>query len=324
LTDTDRSHFLTLLDREMQQHEVVLHAYVLMDNHYHLIVRTQHPNLSRFMHGVNTAYTVWFNLKHARTGHLFEGRYKAIAMEEVEYLLTVSGYVHLNPVRVHGWRDRPVAERLQRIIEYPWSSYRHYAKGRGQSSGPCVSCDSVWGDLAAQSVRQGCQRYRAYIENWLKADAERNSRHHAAISDSHTPFAAVQRGSYLGCGEFGEMIERMLTGDRPLTEQVVGYRQWRRNAPIEDVLAAAMHVVQVDWPVIARGARPNRPRRDEIMWLMRMAADRNLGEIGLLMGVKQAAVSLATKRVADRMTAEEPMRRRMQDARDAVIKIVKT
>ena len=70
---------------------------------------------------------MWTHKRNRRTGHVFEGRFKAIVMEEEGYLRSVSAYVHLNPVRVRGWNGRPVAERLDRLTKYPWSSYPELA-----------------------------------------------------------------------------------------------------------------------------------------------------------------------------------------------------
>ena len=82
-TVEDRPHLLELLTEGMERYEVRLYGYVFLTNHYHLALQTEHPNLHEFMHYLNTAYTVWVNRRNHRTGHLFEGRYKAIVMEEV-------------------------------------------------------------------------------------------------------------------------------------------------------------------------------------------------------------------------------------------------
>jgi putative transposase len=144
-TVTDRKHLLELLSAMLARHAVVLHAYVLMDNHFHLVVRTPQANLSRCMHDVNTGFSVWTNKRNRRTGHVFEGRFKAIVLGEAGYLRSVSAYVHLNPVRVKGWKDRPVAERLERVRTYPWSSYRDYTRRGPVDREPAISCGEVWG-----------------------------------------------------------------------------------------------------------------------------------------------------------------------------------
>ena len=70
-----------------------------MDNHYHLLLETPLGNLSQIMHHINGAYTTYFNTKRSRSGHLFQGRYKAILLDADEYAKELSRYIHLNPVR---------------------------------------------------------------------------------------------------------------------------------------------------------------------------------------------------------------------------------
>lgn len=95
---TDREKFLNILKITRVRYAYYLHAYVLMDNHYHLLIETPLPNLNQAMQNINTSYTVYINKKYGRSGHLFQGRYKAIVIDKDSYLLTVSRYIHLNPV----------------------------------------------------------------------------------------------------------------------------------------------------------------------------------------------------------------------------------
>ena len=76
-----------------------LHGYVLMENHYHLILEAPEGNLSRAMQWLNVSYSTWFNRRHRRIGHLFQGRFKAIIADPQEWGLALSRYVHLNPLR---------------------------------------------------------------------------------------------------------------------------------------------------------------------------------------------------------------------------------
>ena len=116
------------------------------------MLQTEHPNLKRLMHYLNTAYTVWTNKRNRRTGHLFEGRYKAIVMQEEGYLLSVTGYVHLNPVRVSPWRSKPIEERMKHAASYPWSRYKAYTKTMPKGAQPEISCDRAWGELGERDL----------------------------------------------------------------------------------------------------------------------------------------------------------------------------
>ncbi|MCJ7746641.1 MAG: transposase, partial [Desulfobacterales bacterium] len=117
MDDGDRIKFLEIFEDYHDRYGILVHAYVVMDNHYHVILETPKGNLLKVMHGVNGSYTGYFNRKYGRVGHLFQGRYKGIIVEKETYLIPLSRYVHLNPVRA-GVVERPE--------QYRWSSYRGY------------------------------------------------------------------------------------------------------------------------------------------------------------------------------------------------------
>src|SRR5215472_1190357 len=100
--DSDRAHFLEVLAEVVERFGIRIHAYALMDNHYHLLVETPEANLSRAMQWVNVSYSVWFNRRHDRAGHLFQGRFKSVLVEDDTGWQEVARYVHLNPVRIGG------------------------------------------------------------------------------------------------------------------------------------------------------------------------------------------------------------------------------
>lgn len=110
----DRELFLETLGSVIKRYNWLCHAYCLMDNHYHLMIETPEPNLSKGMRQLNGVYTQTYNRRHKETGHIFQGRYKAILVEKEEYLLELCRYVILNPVR---------AGIIKRPEEWQWSSY---------------------------------------------------------------------------------------------------------------------------------------------------------------------------------------------------------
>jgi putative transposase len=118
-TDEHRRMFLKLLEEATHLYQIEIHAYCLMDNHYHLLLCTPHANLGRAMRHINGVYTQRFNRLEKRDGPLYRGRYKAILIEEQTYLLQVSRYIHLNPVS---------ANICSTPNDYPWSSYNNYTK----------------------------------------------------------------------------------------------------------------------------------------------------------------------------------------------------
>ena len=101
LDETDFDGFSQILSEVCERYNWVIHSYCLMNNHYHLLVETPDANLSKGMRQLNGVYTQWFNRKQRRVGHLFQGRYKAILVEKDAYLLELSRYIILNPIRAH-------------------------------------------------------------------------------------------------------------------------------------------------------------------------------------------------------------------------------
>ncbi len=115
--------FLDLLSEISQRFKVDIHGYCLMDNHYHLLLHTQLPNLNLAMKHLNGVYTLRFNRNSKRDGPLFRGRYKAVLIDKESYLLNVSRYIHKNPSEAKLVKDDQ---------KYPWSSYQYYNLNQGK------------------------------------------------------------------------------------------------------------------------------------------------------------------------------------------------
>jgi REP element-mobilizing transposase RayT len=159
--DTDRLRFLDQLEERVEQHGVRLYLFSLMANHFHLAFETPQANCSTIMQSLLTAYTVYFNLRHRRHGHLFDGRYKAKLVEGDEYLLSLSRYIHLNPVRVRAVEKLPLADRVQFLRSYRWSSYPGYIGRRKKLEFVCSG--PVLGQMSGP-VKGQMARYRRFVE----------------------------------------------------------------------------------------------------------------------------------------------------------------
>lgn len=151
LDDTDREEFLEILEQTVDRFNWLCHAYCLMTNHYHLLIETVDPTLSRGMRQLNGVYTQAFNRRHEQVGHLFQGRYKAILVEKEAYLLELSRYIVLNPVR---------AKMVKKPEEWEWSSYRATA-GLSEVP-PFLTTDWILSQFADE--RKKAQRlYRRFV-----------------------------------------------------------------------------------------------------------------------------------------------------------------
>lgn len=211
LDDRDRRHGLELLAAVVDRHGVEIHAYVLMPNHYHLLVRTPNANLSAAIQWLNTAYAIWWNRRHERGGHVFQGRFKAVPVEAGEWALACSLYVHFNPVAIEalalskarkaaeakGLRSADpalLAKRLEMLRGFRWSSYGSYAGYCGAP--PWLTTAELWGRTG------GCQGYRELAERRVNQGQEESL------------WSRLKWGVVLGGERFVEEVRQRLKTNR--------------------------------------------------------------------------------------------------------------
>jgi REP element-mobilizing transposase RayT len=189
LDKQDRIRFLSLLARSLETYVVVLHAFVLMRNHFHLLIETKKANCSEFMRHFNISYTSWFNWRHRRSGNLYQGRYHAHLVDADRYLLEVSRYLHLNIVRVKRRQSLASSERWQYAKGYRWSSLAGYVHEK-------AVLDFVNYSMILEMIG-GRRAYRSYMTGALKHTAE-------------NPFKKVKRRMILGGEDFVAEVKRHL------------------------------------------------------------------------------------------------------------------
>lgn len=162
--DFDRQRYLRRLQQTVENTRVRLYQFCLMPNHVHLVLETPLANVSQFMHRLETAYCIYFNIRHHRSGHLMQGRFGAQLVRGDDYLLRLTRYVHLNPVRTSETRDLPMGIRIDTLLEHKWSSYLGYIGAKSQYSfvdeGPVLA-------LVAGNLAGARRRYRQYVETGL-------------------------------------------------------------------------------------------------------------------------------------------------------------
>ena len=115
--DEDRGYFLKQLSDNLTRNGFQCYAWVLLGNHYHLLVRTSDKPLAAFMRRLNSVYAAYINRKYHRKGYLFQDRYKSIATQDQRYIEEIVRYIHLNPVRAR------VCRSLKELDTYPWSGH---------------------------------------------------------------------------------------------------------------------------------------------------------------------------------------------------------
>jgi len=154
--ESDRNAFLDIFAATIDRYNWVCYAYCLMSNHYHLLIQTPDGNLSKGMRQLNGVYTQSYNRRHKKIGHLFQGRFKGILVEEDAYLLELSRYIVLNPVK---------AGMVNQVGGWPWSSY---ASMIGEHQSPdWLSSDYLLSQFSTQR-KTAIKRYIAFVDAGLK------------------------------------------------------------------------------------------------------------------------------------------------------------
>jgi putative transposase len=166
--EIDYATFLELLARSSEIYGVEILGYVLMRNHFHLLLRTPRANLQEFMRHFNISYTSYFNRRYHRPGHLFQGRYKSFLIDADSYLLAALRYVHLNPVHVSDMKDLTLSEKMRYLDGYQWSSYPGYTRQDNQS--PLVHYDIL--DMFGADTPTRYESYKRFVEAGLAGGFE--------------------------------------------------------------------------------------------------------------------------------------------------------
>lgn len=164
IDNKERYRFLAYLSESLETYQVIMHAYILMINHFHLLIQTKKANCSEFMRHFNIRYTGWFNWRHHRNGNLYQGRYKAYLIDADNYLLEVSRYLHLNCVRVKTLRGLEYREQWQYVRDYQWSSLAGYLNEKG------VVKNIEYGLIL--SMVGGRKAYRKFVIDGIKKDID--------------------------------------------------------------------------------------------------------------------------------------------------------
>jgi REP element-mobilizing transposase RayT len=301
-SDADRQRFLETLVRSLARYQVELYAYVLLPNHFHLLAKTKRPNLSRWMHWLMVTYTVFFNRRHGKVGHLFQGRYKSLLVEGGSYLLGVSRYLHLNPVRERVLGAGDPKERRERLRDYPWSSYRGYASV-GKQAG-FVTEELVLEEMDARGTRESKLRYRRFVEEGLVREIE-------------NPLEAAQWQAVLGSEGFLQRVKDKMQPHREKRREVKALRQGTSGLDplaIIDRVAAQYHVSAER---LLRGREYGLQARGIAMWCVWQLCELTLREIGSIFGgMDYAAVAQRIRRIEHDQPMQKTLKKVLQQCQN--------
>jgi len=272
----DREQFLSYLQSAVERYRAVIHTYCMMTNHYHLLVETPYGNLSEIMRHINGAYTTYFNVKRKRSGHLFQGRYKAIIVEADEYALELSRYIHLNPVR---------AGMVKNPQDHEWSSYRNYA---GFTTEPGWLTRSLV--LESISGKDTCASYRSFVEALIGAEYA-------------SPLEGVVASTILGNQEFIEKVA---------VTHVIANR-FDRSVPAARKLPGLPTAERVEAAVKAVLGEADPLLRKFVIYFCQRHGGMKLKQVGEKFGIGDAAVSVTCKRLLGHAAKDQKVQKAMED-----------
>ena len=291
----DYELFLERLGQFSGQFEVGLLCYCCMPNHFHLYLRTQQANLSRFMQSLLTSFTIALNHRHDSSGHVFQGRFGAHLVENEAYGAEVSRYIHLNPVRTSALRPAPIAGRRKALRAFAWSSY---AACIGLTRAPeWFDPTPLLADWGA-SRRVQMRRYGEYVEDGV-------------LRDLDTPLARLEGQTILGTEPFVDRIRRayVLTRDADKREQPA-FARARQSVPFEAALrcVARQCRVQPDSLLTLRGS--DRQARQLLIYgaCRYSRAGETLTALAQRFGLSLSGLTMARDRVEERLRRDKKLR----------------
>jgi putative transposase len=257
--DDGRRLFLSTLEDVCLQTGWMVHAYVLMSNHYHLLFETPEPNLVAGMKWFQGTYTQRFNAMFKRRGHLFQGRYKALPVETSSdgYFREVGQYIHLNPFRA----GLAGIGRKQSLEAYRWSSYPYYASARRKT--PQWLCRTrLYAACGLDEGRPGyLSRYRALLESRMLGECDELKE---TVQDSVE--RQLSRGWFVGSDSFGAELAGQIEGS---TDNLRGAQRRAHDASAaERLLGEALSVLGMEEGVLL-GLKGTSPQKQAVAWLLK-------------------------------------------------------
>jgi REP element-mobilizing transposase RayT len=287
----DRERFLEILTRTKERYGFLLHAYALMDNHYHLLMETAKANLSQIMQNINTSYTVYVNRKYQRSGHLLQGRFKGIIVDKDRYLIALSRYIHLNPVR---------AKLVKRPVDYIWTSYRAFIDQKVENS--LVDIEETLSYFSKRRNR-AVRGYREFVEG----DEEKDE----------NPLAKIEAGILLGEGAFKGKVLRLIERMK-VDEEIPQMQRLRKRVSIDAVIKACQLFYGKNRKALVERVRGNEGRQVAI-YLAKILSGEKGKEIGRHFGIKGPAVSDAIKRIEGRLDKQSQLRKRIEFLKGKIV-----
>jgi len=296
-SEKDREKFLEYVQKAVERFEIKVHTYCLMTTHYHFLMETPHANLSQAVKWINVSYAVYFNRKRRRSGHLFQGRFKAVLVDADEYLKHLSRYIHLNPVR---------ARMVDHCKDYQWSSYPVFS---GYVKSP-EWLETGWLlSLFGEDPDVAKKRYRNFVE----------SVQHEKIKN---PSDDIVSGAILGGVDFINWVKKAFLSRYPDSKELPQLKGLKPRPTCDDLIQVLCNEFGCGpESILQKGKKRNLPR-DLAIYLCRemtgesgVALGRNFG------GISGAGITIKHNRIAAQIERDRNLKGRVDSIRKKITNI---
>lgn len=283
---SDYDKFKEYLREAQDRYGYLLHCYMLMSNHYHLILDTPNSDISKIMHYINGSYTNYINRRRKRSGHLFQGRYKAVLVDVDSYLLELSRYVHLNPVR---------ARMVKKPEDYTYSSYRSYVSKKKED---IVHTDLILG-MISNSGKFPQKMYRDFVEKSIDDGLE-------------DPLKKSYAGSILGGETFIKEALNRLKDDAAIQKEETSHRKDLHVALVsEQIIDALASCFELSPKEVLRDRGECRNIAIHLIKKWTSITNKRIGD--MFGGLSFSAVSKVNQRFSIRIKNDRKLRRKVEE-----------
>lgn len=294
-SDRDREKFLEYLGKAVNRYGIKVHSYCLMTTHYHLLIETPQPNLSQAIKWINVSYVAYYNRIRKRSGHLFQGRFKAVVIDADEYLQHLSRYIHLNPIR---------AGLVEHCKDYPWSSYPVFG---GYAKAP-EWLETEW--LLSLFKRSGNKKavggYRDFVESVQSGKIENPSRDTVG-------------GVILGGTEFINWIKRYFLSKDPDIKEKPELKGLKPGVTFDDLIPAICNEYACTREIILQKGKKGNLARDVAIYLSREMTGESGVALGRYFGISGAGVTVRHGITAEEIKKDRKLNRQINRIKKAII-----
>ena len=296
-TKKDREKFLNYLGKAVDRFSLTIHTYCLMSNHYHLLVETPKTNLSAAMQWFSVSYAVYYNRRHQRRGHLFEGRFKALLIEADAYLKELSRYIHLNPVR---------AKLVEKPAAYKWSSYLALI---GKTKTPdWLETKRVLGYFGRKK-REAVKNFKLFVEG-TDADSLENPTNRAA------------GGFILGDVDFVQWVKETFLYMREEEKEIPQLQVLKPKISLERILRSVCDEFGCEGEQIRKKGRKRNLAREFAIYLSRDLSGLSCRDLGVFFGgVSGAAITMKYNQVIRETAQNRKLQRKINRIKRQILNI---